>query len=131
VSIASDVGGGTSFSMFRTLSEAYKVCQLQGYSLHPHEAMCMATLGNAEALQLEAKIGNFSVNKEADFIIIDPMATDLIGRRVAQTKTIADELFLYITLGDERLVSRTYINGMLQYAQAPSANKKPSAEVKR
>jgi guanine deaminase len=127
VSIASDVGGGTSFSLFRTLSEAYKVCQLQGYSLHPHEAMCLATLGNAEALQLDNKIGNFAMNKEADFVILDPTATDLIKRRVTQTKTIADELFVYITLGDERLVSRTYINGVLQYSQEPSANKEPSA----
>ena len=117
VSIASDVGGGTSFSQFRTLGEAYKVCQMKGYSLDAHEAFCMVTKGNAEALQLDQYIGDFAQGKEADFIVIDPSATDLIGRRVGQTNSIAEELFIYMILGDDRLISRTYINGQLQFQQ--------------
>jgi len=117
VSIASDVGGGTSFSQFRTLGEAYKVCQMKGYSLDAHEAFCMVTKGNAEALQLDQYIGDFAQGKEADFIVIDPNATDLIGRRVGQTNSIAEELFIYMILGDDRLISRTYINGQLQFQQ--------------
>ena len=117
VSIASDVGGGTSFSQFRTLGEAYKVCQMRGYSLDAHEAFCMVTKGNAEALQLDQYIGDFAQGKEADFIVIDPNATDLIGRRVGQTNSIAEELFIYMILGDDRLISRTYINGQLQFQQ--------------
>jgi cytosine/adenosine deaminase-related metal-dependent hydrolase len=30
VAVATDIGGGTSYSMLRTMSEAYKVLQLQG-----------------------------------------------------------------------------------------------------
>ena len=65
VSIATDVGGGTSLSMLTTLGEAYKVCQMQGYSLHPLEAFYMMTLGNAKATHLDHCIGNFERGKEA------------------------------------------------------------------
>lgn len=77
----------------------------------------MVTKGNAEALQLDQYIGDFAQGKEADFIVIDPNATDLIGRRVGQTNSIAEELFIYMILGDDRLISRTYINGQLQFQQ--------------
>ena len=77
----------------------------------------MVTKGNAEALQLDQYIGDFAQGKEADFIVIDPNATDLIGRRVVQTNSIAEELFIYMILGDDRLISRTYINGQLQFQQ--------------
>src|SRR5690606_1242431 len=71
VSVATDVGGGTSFSLLRTLAEAYKVLQLQGQNLHPLKAFYMATLGNARALQLDAHIGNFAPGKEADLMVMN------------------------------------------------------------
>jgi len=109
--IATDVGAGTSFSMLKTLHEAYKVCQLNGTNLSPQRAFYMATLGNAKALSLESKIGNFEAGKEADFIVCDLASTPLMARRQSICKTIDEQLFALMILGDERAVRHTYLMG--------------------
>jgi guanine deaminase len=113
VSLATDVGAGTSLSMLRTMGDAYKVCQLRGYSLSAMEAFAMSTLGNAQCLHLDKHIGNFEVGKEADFLMLDPNATDLSSRRTGLSETIEDELFVMMTIGDERTVVATYVEGNL------------------
>ena len=113
VSLATDVGAGTSLSMLRTMGDAYKVCQLSGYSLSAMEAFAMSTLGNAQCLYLDEHIGNFEVGKEADFLMLNPNATDLSSRRIGLTESIEDELFVMMTIGDERMVAATYVEGNL------------------
>ncbi|MBT5722894.1 MAG: guanine deaminase [Gammaproteobacteria bacterium] len=113
VSLATDIGAGTSLSMLRTMGDAYKVCQLRGYSLSAMEAFAMSTLGNAQCLHLDKYIGNFEVGKEADFLMLDPNATDLSSRRTGLSETIEDELFVMMTIGDERSVAATYVEGNL------------------
>jgi guanine deaminase len=110
-SVATDVGGGSSFSMLRTLGEAYKVAQLTGQHLAPLRAFYLATLGAARALGLDHRIGHFSVGAEADFIALDLGATALIARRTAQSRTLAEKLLVLMTLGDDRVIRRTYILG--------------------
>ncbi|MEW6168775.1 MAG: guanine deaminase [Pseudomonadota bacterium] len=109
--VATDVGGGTSFSMLRTLGEAYKVAQMQGQPLTPLRAFYLATLGNARILHLENRIGTFSTGCEADFIALDLQATPLLARRIAGCRTLSEKLRVLMTLGDERAVRRTYIAG--------------------
>lgn len=121
ISLASDVGGGTSLSMLATLAEAYKVCQMQEYSLHPYQAFYMATLGNARAVRLDQYIGNFEVGKEADFIVLDPSPTPIIGRRIRMSKTLDEELFIHMTLGDDRSIERTYCHGVERYRKETRA----------
>jgi guanine deaminase len=111
VGIGTDVGGGTSFSMLRTLDEAYKVCQLAGNRLSPWRAFYLATLGGAAALYLDDRIGNFEPGKEADFVVLDPAATPLLARRVACCETLAERLFALMILGDDRAVYATHILG--------------------
>lgn len=111
VSLASDVGAGTSLSMLRTMSDAYKVCQLQGQSLSAIEALAMVTLGNASSLHLDHAIGNLMPGKEADFVFLDPDATPVMSRRIGFSETIEDELFVMMTLGDEKTVAATYVAG--------------------
>ncbi|MBW4442102.1 MAG: guanine deaminase [Plectolyngbya sp. WJT66-NPBG17] len=120
VGLATDVGGGTSFSMFQTASEAYKVTQLRQQKLSPFQAMFLATLGGARALCLEDKIGNFEVGKEADFIVIDPRSTPIMAlRNQAETPTtldaLSDRLFSLMIMGDDRAIQATYILGELAY----------------
>jgi guanine deaminase len=86
--IGTDVGAGTTFSMLRTLGEAYKVGQLQSYRLRASEAFYHATLGGAHALRLDDKIGNFAPGKEADFVVIDPAS-----RRCSACATAAVRIF--------------------------------------
>ena len=55
LALATDIGGGTSYSMLRTAAEAYKVVQLRGQHWSALEAFYAITLGNARALGLEAR----------------------------------------------------------------------------
>lgn len=111
VGLATDVGGGTSLSMLRTMSSAYKVLHLQGQPLAASRAVYLATLGAARALDLEDVIGNLSPGKEADFIAIDFAATRITERRTLSAESIDEALFSLIFLGDDRHIARTYILG--------------------
>ncbi len=111
VALGTDVGGGTSFGMLRVMDEAYKVAQLHSHTLSPLRAFYLATLGAARALDLDDHIGNFAPGKEADFIVLDPRATPLLARRTATARSLAERLSLLMTLGDDRVVSRTYVGG--------------------
>lgn len=118
--IGTDVGAGTSFNMLRTLGEAYKVGQLQHYRLSAVEALYHATLGGARALSLDDKIGNFDVGKEADFVVLDPAVTPLQQLRYANSATPAEQGFVLMTLGDDRNIYRTYVDGKVVYQAAVS-----------
>ncbi|MEM7564316.1 MAG: guanine deaminase [Pseudomonadota bacterium] len=118
VGIATDVGAGTSFSMLQTLNEAYKVCQMGGYSLTPQKAFYLTTLGAAESLYLDQRIGNFAVGKEADFVVLDLQATALMQARMENSESIEDRLFALMMLGDDRCVQATHVMGRRQYSRA-------------
>jgi len=109
--LGTDVGGGTSLSLLRTASEAYKVLHLQEQALPAMRALYLATLGAAEALCLEDKIGNFQQGKEADFVVLDFEASRLTARRTAAATAMEEKLFALITLADDRNVAATYVNG--------------------
>jgi guanine deaminase len=111
IGMATDVGGGTSFSMLRTLADAYKVTQMRGQSLGAARAFYLATLGGARALGLQNEIGNFVTGKEADFIVLDLEATPLLRRRTRAAATIREKLFAAMTLGDDRCVEQVYVLG--------------------
>ena len=110
-SIATDVGGGTSFSMLRTLDEANKVARLQGQDLSPLRAFYLATLGAARCLRLDDRIGHLQDGAEADFIVLDLAATELIARRTAAARSLTDVLRILLTLGDDRAIAATYALG--------------------
>lgn len=111
VGLATDVGGGTSLSLLRTMSEAYKVLHLKSQTLPAARAIYLATLGAARALRLDSVIGNFRVGKEADFIVIDSGGSAMTARRTRSVKTIDELLFALIFLGDDRNVAATYLRG--------------------
>ena len=117
VGIATDVGGGTSFSMLQTLNEAYKVCQMAGQTLSPMKAFYLATLGGARSLYLDQTLGNFETGKEADFVVLDLEATPLMQRRMAQSNSISDSMFALMMLGDDRCVHATHVMGQCQYSK--------------
>jgi guanine deaminase len=118
VAVATDIGGGTSYSMLRTMSEAYKVLQLQGQSLSAFAALHAITLGNARALKLDHLIGSLEPGHEADIVVLDPTAQRAMAHRLETARDLAEELFVLVTLGDERNVVATYVMG--ERAVAPS-----------
>ena len=117
VGMGTDVGGGTSFSMLRTLDEAYKVLQMSGQSLSPLRAFYLATLGGARALYIDADVGNFLAGKEADFVVLDMAATALLERRVSFAESLEEKLFALMMLGDDRAIKATYVLGEMQHAR--------------
>ncbi|TAG03919.1 MAG: guanine deaminase [Betaproteobacteria bacterium] len=121
VSLGSDVGGGTSYSMLRTLGEAYKIQQLQGVSLSPAYALYLATLGGARALSLDDRIGSMCAGKEADLVLLDPAATPLLARRTALRDDPLDTFFAMMTLGDDRAVAATYAGGQCVHRKMTAA----------
>jgi guanine deaminase len=120
VGVGTDVGAGTTFNMLQTLGEAYKVGQLQRYKLSACEAFYHATLGGARALGLDAHIGNFNVGKEADFVVLDPAVSPLQKLRHENSRELAEQLFILMTLGDDRNIYRTYVDGKVVYQAGES-----------
>ncbi len=115
VGLGTDVGGGTSFSMFQTMAEAYKVCQMRGAPLDPLHSMYLATLGGAKTLNLDEKIGNLHPGKEADFIVIDTHSSPLISHRYGLAQSPSEKMFVLNILGDDRLIRSTFILGEAVY----------------
>jgi guanine deaminase len=125
-STATDVGGGSSFSMLRTLDEARKVARLQGQDLHPLRAFYLPTLGAARCLKLEDRIGTLDVGREADFIVLDLQSTELMARRTAAARSLSDVLRILMTLGDDRAIKATYILGRQVHGGGPAAMQAPT-----
>jgi guanine deaminase len=120
VGVATDVGGGTSFSILQTLNEAYKVSQMSGQTLTSMKAFYLATLGGAKALSLDHKLGNFELDKEADFVVLDLESTPLMERRMDNSDSIQDKLFALMMLGDDRAVHATFVMGVCRFKEGRS-----------
>jgi guanine deaminase len=97
------------------MNEAYKVVQLQGQKLSSLQSFYLATLGGAQALGLDDRIGSFKIGNEADFVVINWEATPLSKLRSRNSKTIQDKLFVLLTLGDDRHIIETYVDGKRVY----------------
>ena len=118
VSLASDVGGGTSLSMLRTMADAYKVQALRGVRLPAWKALHAATRGAAVALGLDHEIGSLDVGCMADLALwqyaVGPVAT----ARDEAASSLHERVFALMTLGDERNLISTYVAGRCLYAAA-------------
>ncbi|MEE3358338.1 MAG: guanine deaminase [Pseudomonadota bacterium] len=111
VGLATDTGGGSSFSMLRTMAAAYEIGQLRGRPLHPAELMWLATAGSARALKLEDKIGRVAKGYEADLCILDLSSTEAIAQRADRASDAWEEVFATIMMGDDRAVRAVWVNG--------------------
>ena len=129
--IATDVGGGTSYSMLQTLNEGYKVLHLLGQNLHPFRAFHWVTRGNAEVLGLEDKIGTLDVGTEADIVVLDANATEAMAMRMERVETLAEELFVLQIMGDDRAIAETYVNGEPQKSRQETSGQFPAVDASK
>jgi guanine deaminase len=113
VGLATDTGGGSSFSMLRTMAAAYEVAQLRGIALHPSELVWLATGASAEALHLGDRIGRIEPGYEADLTVLDLASTPAIAQAAARADDIWEAVFPTIMMGDDRAVTATYIAGRM------------------
>ena len=112
IALATDVGGGTSYSMLHTAAEGYKVLQLNHQSWPALQAFYRMTLGNARALGLDDRIGSIEAGKEADLVVLDSRATPAMAHRMETAgDDLAAEVFALVMMGDDRAVRQTYVAG--------------------
>ncbi len=112
VGLATDTGGGSSFSMLRTMAAAYEIGQLRDTPLHAAQLLWLATAGSARALHMETQIGNLKPGYEADLIVLDLASTPAIAQRTGRAKDIWEALFATIMMGDDRAIVETWIGGI-------------------
>lgn len=112
IGLATDTGGGSSFSMLRTMAAAYEIGQLRGFVLHPAQLIWLATAGSARALRMDDCIGNIAVGMEADLVVLDMASTAAIAQRVAVAGDVWEALFATIMMGDDRAVVEVWIGGL-------------------
>ena len=111
VGLATDTGGGSSFSMLRTMAAAYEIAQLRGMALHPAELLWLATGGSAKSLRLETKIGRLAPGHEADLVVLDLASTQAIAQASARAEDIWQAVFPTIMMGDDRAIAQVYVAG--------------------
>ncbi len=111
IGLATDTGGGSSFSMLRTMAAAYEIAQLTGIALHPAQIWWLATAGSARALHMSNKIGTIAPGMEADLVAIDLASTPGIAQRSARAEDIWEAVFPTIMMGDDRAVKAVWVGG--------------------
>jgi guanine deaminase len=109
--LATDTGGGSSFSMLRTMAAAYEIGQLRGTALHPAQLMWLATEGSARALHMGGQVGSLTVGAAADITVIDLASTPAIAQRSSRATDIWEALFPTIMMGDDRAIAQVYVAG--------------------
>lgn len=111
VGLATDIGGGSSFSMLATMRSAYEIGQLRGDALTPAQLWWLGTAGSASAMRIGDKVGALSPGMEADICVLDPAATPVLAQRTARAESIEDLLFALLILGDDRTIAATWVGG--------------------
>lgn len=111
VGLATDTGGGSSFSMLRTMAAAYELGQLRGVAVHPAQLWWLATEGSAEALHLGGTVGRLAPGAEADLVVIDLASTPAIAQRSSRAEDLWDAIFPTIMMGDDRAIQSVWLNG--------------------
>ena len=109
--LSTDTGGGSSFSMLRTMAAAYEVSQLRGRPAHPAELLWLATEGSARALRLEGDLGRLAPGAAADLVVLDLASTPAIAQRADRAGDIWEAVFPTIMMGDDRAVAAVYVSG--------------------
>ncbi|CUH53319.1 guanine deaminase [Shimia marina] len=117
VGLATDTGGGSSFSMLRTMATAYEVAQLRHHPLHAAELMWLATQGAAQVLHLQDQIGNLAPGLEADLVVLNLASTPDIAQRSKRAEDLWEALFPTLMMGDDRAIAATWIGGRHHDAQ--------------
>ena len=111
VGLATDTGGGSSFSMLHTMAAAYEVAQLRGQALHPSQLWWLATVGSARALRAEDRIGNIAPGMEADLVVVDLKSTFAIEQATRRAESLWEQVFPTIMMGDDRAIRAVWIGG--------------------
>jgi len=109
--LATDTGGGSSFSMLRTMAAAYEAAQHHGHALHAAQLMWLATAGSARSLHMDDEIGHLHAGHYADIVVLDLRSTNAIAQRANRAGDVWEDIFATVMMGDDRAVRATWIGG--------------------
>jgi guanine deaminase len=112
VGLATDTGGGSSFSMLRTMAAAYEIAQLRGHAVHASQLLWLATAGSARSLHLQDHIGSLRAGHDADICVIDLASTPAIAQRTSRAGDVWEAIFPTIMMGDDRAIADVWVNGV-------------------
>lgn len=118
VGLATDTGGGSSFSMLRTMAAAYEIAQLRGVAVHPAELWWLATEGSARALRMEGRVGRLAPGAAADIVVVDLASTPVIAQRAGRARDLWDAVFPTIMMGDDRAIREVRVAGRVMRGAA-------------
>lgn len=111
VGLATDTGGGSSFSMLRTMAAAYEIGQLKGRALHASELLWLATEGSARSMRMEDRIGTLAPGSDADLVVLDLASTPAIAQRSNRADDFWEAVFPTIMMGDDRAIQSVWVAG--------------------
>ncbi|EYD76492.1 Guanine deaminase [Rubellimicrobium mesophilum DSM 19309] len=111
VGLATDTGGGSFFSMLRTMAAAYEVAQLRGQAIHPAQLLWLATEASARALHLDGTIGSLRPGADADLVVLDLASTPAVAQRAKRAEDLWQAVFPTIMMGDDRAIRATWVAG--------------------
>ncbi len=144
LSWGTDMGGGNRFSMLGVLDDAYKVgmcnntmldgsidpsrhdpAEAERNKVSPYRGFWSVTLGGAEGLYIDDKVGNFEPGKVADFVALDwnggppglawHQSLTVDDKGPQSVEQAANLLFGVMMVADERAVDETWVMGKRLY----------------
>lgn len=116
VTLGSDVGAGTGFSLLKEGLQAYFCQQLlgdHGLALSAAHLLYLATAAGAQALGLDAEVGDLSVGKRFDAQLVRPADGSPLAIGVAHATDADETLSRIFTLGTPADVQAVWIDGQL------------------
>ena len=115
VALGTDVGAGTGFGMLKEALMAYQVQMLQpdGVRLGPSELLWLATGAGAGALGLADEVGDFSVGKCADFVVVCPPAGSTLAAVLERSESVEERLGAVFTLAREESIAEVRVAGQV------------------
>ena len=132
VSLGSDVGGGTGFSLLKEGLQAYFAQQLlgpEGLPLTPVHLLYLATHAGARALGLADSVGDLSVGKQFDALWLRPQTGTTLAAVLAHASDASDALAKIFALGTSADVAGVWVGGHQLYqaigAPTPSPDSRP------
>lgn len=120
VSLGTDVGGGTGFSMLKEGLQAYFMQQLMGpdgLPLSPAHLLYLATLAGAEALGLGGVVGDFRVGKQFDAAYLRPPAGSTLETVLRHAESEERTLAALFTLGTTHDIAQVWVGGDTVYTR--------------
>jgi len=116
--LGSDVGGGLGFGMLKEGLHAYLTQRLapDPKPLDAARLLYLVTKAGAEALGLEAEIGDFGAGKAADFVYLRPPEGGVLHAAVQHADSAAQALGSLFTLAGAESVREVRVEGEVIYS---------------